>query len=135
MQTTRRSAEDGTIRSEIPTASSTNTAAMCRRPATSTVSCDLTQFGYAAGSDLTVRDVWSGETVKTMKPGVLSMEIPSHGVCLLRITDGNGHTGIKKTEGGRPFDRAAWGVYTLGGRKVGETGRGVRIVNGKKVIF
>ena len=104
-------------------------------PATSTVSCDLTQFGYAAGSDLTVRDVWSGETVKTMKPGVLSMEIPSHGVCLLRITDGNGHTGIKKTEGGRPFDRAAWGVYTLGGRKVGETGRGVRIVNGKKVIF
>ena len=104
-------------------------------PATSTVSCDLAQFGYAAGSDLTVRDVWSGETVTTMKPGVLSMEIPSHGVRLLRITDGKGQTGIKKTEGGRPFDCAARGVYTLGGQKAGDTGRGVRIVNGKKVIF
>lgn len=55
-------------------------------PVTATVSCDLKQFGYAAKSKLNVYDVWSGELVKTMKPGVLSLDVPSHGVRLLRIS-------------------------------------------------
>lgn len=50
------------------------------------VSCDLTQFGYAADDELTVRDVWSGEVLKTMKPGLLSFPVNVHSVRLLRIS-------------------------------------------------
>lgn len=108
------------------------------QPATADVSCDLTQFGYDVDDDLTVYDVWSGEQLLTMKPGVLTRTVKSHGVHLLRIVSAKqSAAGIKETK--RPFDQAIQdGTYTLDGRQVSGTfnslSRGLYVVNGKKYI-
>ena len=104
------------------------------QPATAEVLCDLTQFGYDADDDLTVYDVWSGEQLLTMKPGVLTRTVNSHGVHLLRIVSAKqSATGIKKTK--RPFDSAIQGrAYTLDGRQVKRLHNGIYIVNGKKYL-
>lgn len=104
------------------------------QPATAEVSCDLTQFGYDADDDLTIYDVWSGEELLTMKPGVLTRTVNSHGVNLLRIVSAKqSATGIKEKK--RPFDSAIQGqAYTLDGRRINYPTKNVCIINGKKYL-
>ena len=82
----------------------------------------------------TVYDVWSGEQLLTMKPGVLTRTVNSHGVNLLRIVSAKqSAAGIKDTK--RPFDSAIQGqAYTLDGKQACGYGKGIHIVNGKKYI-
>lgn len=102
------------------------------------VSCDLSQFGYDADDMLTLYDVWSGEQIRTMQPGTLTMQLDTHSVRLLRITSAKAASvGIEQTMA-PPFDHAIQGIYTLDGRRVNDTSRlskGFYIVNGRKTFI
>ena len=103
------------------------------QPATAEVSCDLTQFGYDADDDLTVYDVWSGAQLMTMKPGVLSRTVNSHGVNLLRIVSAKQSAAVKEVR--RPFDRAIQSkAYTLDGRQANGLKKGIYIINSRKKL-
>ncbi|MBQ7511224.1 MAG: NPCBM/NEW2 domain-containing protein, partial [Prevotella sp.] len=102
--------------------------------ATTSVSCDLTQFGYDADDQLTVYDVWSGEQLLTMQPAVLTQDVNRHGVRLLRITSAKQSAAVKEVK--RPFDPAIQRVaYTLDGKKAATSQRGIRITHGHKVVM
>ena len=102
--------------------------------ATTSVSCDLTQFGYDADDQLTVYDVWSGEQLLTMQPAVLTQDVNRHGVRLLHITSAKQSAAVKEVK--RPFDPAIQRVaYTLDGKKAATSQRGIRITHGHKVVM
>ena len=78
--------------------------------------------------------MWSGNQLLTMKPGVLSRTVNSHGVNLLRIVSAKqSATGIKEAK--RPFDRVIQDkAYTLDGKQAKRLRKGLYIENKKKII-
>lgn len=104
---------------------------------TADVTCDLTQFGYDADDDLTLTDVWTGENVGTMKPGMLTQTVKSHAVRLLRVSSSRKETtGVGSVNFKSP--RAGNKVFTVDGRYAGTSfdglSRGIYVVKGMKVV-
>ena len=103
------------------------------------VSTDLTQLGYTADEEVSVKDCWSGETLESVK-GTLSAEVGNHGARLLKISAPNSYTAIpsvnaSETDATNATDATACkGIYDFNGRKLGEEPqKGLFIKDGRKI--
>ena len=94
---------------------------------------DLTQLGYKADEQVPVYDIWAGQDLGT-SAGVLTTDVPSHGVRLLRLGD-NVATGITRpaADGVAPSGVTSQPVYDLQGRRVVSPKHGLYVRQGQKV--
>lgn len=111
---------------------------------TANVTCDLTQFGYAPDDELSLTDVWTGEDLGTMQPGVLTQEVKSHSVRLMRIASKKSATAVKGVNFKSP--RADNRIYSIDGRLVSASPsettasvlarlpRGLYVMGGRKIV-
>ena len=94
---------------------------------------DLTQLGYRADEQVPVYDIWAGQDLGT-STGVLTTDVPSHGVRLLRLGD-NVATGITRpaADGVAPCGATSQPVYDLQGRRVVSPKHGLYVRQGQKI--
>jgi len=94
---------------------------------------DLTQLGYRADEQVPVYDIWAGNSLEPAA-GVLTTDVPSHGVRLLRLGD-NVATGITRpaADGVAPCGAMSQPVYDLQGRRVVSPKHGLYVRQGQKV--
>ena len=94
---------------------------------------DLTQLGYRADEQVPVYDIWAGNSLEPAA-GVLTTDVPSHGVRLLRLGD-NVATSITRpaADGVAPSGATSQPVYDLQGRPVVSPKHGLYVRQGQKV--
>ena len=94
---------------------------------------DLTQLGYKADEQVPVYDIWAGQDLGT-STGVITTDVPSHGVRLLRLGD-NVATGITRpaADAVAPCGATSQPVYDLQGRRVVSPKHGLYVRQGQKV--
>ena len=99
---------------------------------------DLTQLGYAADEAVPVYDVWAKQSIGKVS-GILSTNVPSHGVKLFRLGDkvadniNTLHTS-PFTLHPSPFTNNEGVVYNLQGRPIKSPSRGLYIKDNQKIL-
>ena len=104
------------------------------QPTTTTINLNLTTLGYGKEEELPIHDIWARKSVGTIR-GVVSAEVPKHGVKLYRIGDNLGG-GIENTaiDTGKtcpspittlqgtilyePIENLSKGIYIVGHKKI-----------------
>ena len=94
---------------------------------------DLTLLGYQPTETVPLHDVWEGQSAGTAT-GILSTNVPSHGVKLFRIGDKPSTSiDVIPHSAATPLNSQS-SVFNLQGIQVSEPGRGLYIKDGKKYV-